>query len=426
MTFAPTQSGMIGATVTATMSEAKEAQAQFAISGTGQTEAAQLAVSPPVISFEATSIGGQRSETATFRNDGGAPLTIEKVELPAAPFSAEGVPKAGATIAAGGSLTVTVAFKPTSAGTFESAIGLETTGGNGQIGLSGSAGAPGTLAISGETLEYGSVLLGATSTKSFTIENTGGTAVPITKSKPPLGGAFAATTALPEGTTIQAGESVVEQVRFAPTELGPASGEWLINGEDTSGLHKVLFTGLGTKPSPETPETPPEEPGKSGTPTSQSPAPNAQASQPGSNAPAQGISPAREAAAPRSPDVALVRRVLTATRRGTVDVELSCPAPERSCFGTLELDLRIASRVAGRSGVHTAMLTLAAGAFTLAGGRAGTVALRLTARARVLLAHAHVLKALATVSARDPAGARHTAHAEITLRLPGAARRASG
>ncbi len=57
-------------------------------------------------------MGGHLSSSATFRNVGGAPLTINKVNLPAAPFSASGVPSGGSTIAPGGSITVTVAFDP--------------------------------------------------------------------------------------------------------------------------------------------------------------------------------------------------------------------------------------------------------------------------------------------------------------------------
>jgi hypothetical protein len=80
----------------------------------------------------------------------------------------------------------------------------------------------------------------------LTVSNTGGTCITITKSKPPIGGAFAAATSLAEGSAIAPGESVTETVAFSPTTPGPASGVWLINGNDTSGLHEVSFSGTGT------------------------------------------------------------------------------------------------------------------------------------------------------------------------------------
>ncbi len=248
VTFAPTEANLLGATITATTSAGRTVQ--ISASGIGQTASAQLATSPPLVTFAGTAVGGHATGSATFRNIGAAPLTINKVKLPAAPFSASGVPAAGETIAPGASVTVTVAFDPTQTGTFNDAIGMETTGGNGQVGLSGTAGSSGDLHVTSETNEYGPLIVGSTVTKSFTITNSGGTAVTITKSKPPIGGSFAATTSLQEGSTIQPGETVTETVAFTPTAPGYLSGNWQINGDDVSGLHQVQFSGTGTVPAP--------------------------------------------------------------------------------------------------------------------------------------------------------------------------------
>jgi Abnormal spindle-like microcephaly-assoc'd, ASPM-SPD-2-Hydin/Protein of unknown function (DUF1573)/PQQ-like domain len=243
ITFRPNATGPLAATLTATTSTGKKAT--FALSGTGQAQAAQLEVSPPVVTFGGTSVGESLSETATIRNVGGSPLEIEKVELPAAPFYVESPPKVGSTIAPGGSVTVTIDFDPTATGKFTGQIGLDTSGGDEAVALTGSAGAPGALQITGETIEYGQVLLHEGVTKEFTITNTGGTTVTITKSKPPTGGEFTATTSLPEGTTVAPGETLTEKVEFSPTSVGAASGEWAINGNDTTGVHYVHFSGTG-------------------------------------------------------------------------------------------------------------------------------------------------------------------------------------
>jgi len=248
VTFAPTQSGPIGGTLTATTSTGKTAD--FALSGSGQAASAQLDVSPPLVSFGGTAVGGHLSGSATFTNVGGAPLTINAVHLPSAPFGASGMPAVGSTIAPGASVTVTVTFDPTSAGTFNDAVGLDTTGGNDEVGLSGSAGSAGVLAIRSETNDYGTVVVGQRATKSFTVSNTGGVPVTITKSKPPTGGAFAATTTLAEGTTINPGQTLTESVTFTPNAAGALSGTWSINGDDSTGLHQVQFTGMGSVPAP--------------------------------------------------------------------------------------------------------------------------------------------------------------------------------
>ncbi|HEV3034607.1 MAG TPA: choice-of-anchor D domain-containing protein, partial [Solirubrobacteraceae bacterium] len=254
ITFAPTGTGPIGATLTATTSTKKTVT--FGLSGTGQATGPKLEATPPLVTFPGTIVGERESAGATFRNVGGSTLTINGVHLPAAPFATSGVPAVGSTIASGESITITVTFEPSATGSFNDEIGLETTGGNQAVGLSGSASLPGTLEITNETVEYGQVQVGSSELESFTIKNTGGSAVALNKSKPPIGGAFTATTALPEGTTIEPGESVTETVKFAPTSPGPATGVWELNGEkDTNGVQKVQFKGEGILPPALTPST---------------------------------------------------------------------------------------------------------------------------------------------------------------------------
>jgi iron transport multicopper oxidase len=244
VTFTPTTSGPLGATLTATTSTNKTAT--FSLSGEGLAAAAQIEASPLVVTFGATSVGESVSAAATFRNVGGQPLTIESVNLPLAPFEATGVPIVGATLEPGHAITITVNFDPSEVGEFNGQISLGTSAGEAAVGLSGSAGLPGELQVSSETNEFGTVPLGGQDERSFTVKNIGGTTVEVNKSKPPSGGAFAATTSLPEGTTIAPGETLTERVTFTPTALGKAEGVWLINGTGTSGLLEVHFNGEGT------------------------------------------------------------------------------------------------------------------------------------------------------------------------------------
>jgi hypothetical protein len=387
ITFKPTGTGPQAATVTAETSTGTKVS--FALSGTGQTEAAKLEATPPLVTFEGTTVGGQRSESVTFRNVGGTALTVNEVHLPKAPFHTEGAPAKGSTIASGASITVTVTFEPTEVGAFTDKIGLETTGGNRTVGLSGSAGLPGVLQVSSEAIDYGQVADGGSASRTFTVANTGGTTILITKSKPPSGGAFTATTPLPEGTTIKPGESLTEEVRFAPTAPGVASGVWEINGEGSTKVHEVRFTGVGIVAQP-----------------------TVQQSLGNQGALLQGP------IAPLSPDAELTSATLAAGPAGTVNVSVSCPVTEIRCEGTVTLRTLTAVRAATghRRNLRAAFLTLATGAFTVVGGRVATVRLHLSARARALLARNHVLRARATIVAHDPAGVRHVAHTIVTIR----------
>ena len=138
------------------------------------------------------------------------------------------------------------------------------------------------------------------------------------------------------------------------------------------------------------------------------------------------MSPAQEHKKPPVPEAELASTSLTASASGTVLVEVSCPAGESSCTGTVTL--RTLNAVSARAAAHrskkpkAAILTLAVGSFKVAGGQVTTVKLHLSSAARTLLAHTHVLRARATIFARDPAGATHTAQTTVTIRAAKAAR----
>lgn len=103
---------------------------------------------------------------------------------------------------------------------------------------------------------------------------------------------------------------------------------------------------------------------------------------------------------------------------GLTAVKVTCPAGETRCEGTVTLSTLTAVATRARSAkAKRAILTVASGSFSVAGGVVQTVKLHLSASARKLLAKSHVLRVKATVLAHDPAGARHTQTQVLTLRL---------
>jgi polyvinyl alcohol dehydrogenase (cytochrome) len=131
----------------------------------------------------------------------------------------------------------------------------------------------------------------------------------------------------------------------------------------------------------------------------------------------QGVLPFHEQKSP-VPDAKLLSTSLTASPSGTINVKLGCPAGQSHCVGTVTLRTLDAVSAAPRSGARVTHLTLAVGSFNLAGGRETTVRLRLSAKARKLLARAHVLRVRATLVTHDPQGATHMTQAIVKLRTP--------
>jgi PKD repeat protein len=133
------------------------------------------------------------------------------------------------------------------------------------------------------------------------------------------------------------------------------------------------------------------------------------------------------------PDARLEGTTLTVSAVGTVDLDVTCPAGESSCAGTITL--RTIGAVSAGASSHssgakkqrkTSVLTLAGGTFKVAGGREVSVRLHLSAPARTLLARAKTLHAMATIVAHSPTGASHTTQTLVTLhssKPPGHTRR---
>ena len=86
---------------------------------------------------------------------------------------------------------------------------------------------------------------------------------------------------------------------------------------------------------------------------------------------------------------------LAVSGSGGVTLKLACPAGEASCSGTVTLRTLGAVKASTRGRKH--VLTLAAGSFTVVGGRVEAVTLHLSAEARALLARSHVLRVQATL-----------------------------
>ena len=169
--------------------------------------------------------------------------------LPSAPFSVSAVPANGTVIQPGGSVGIPIVFTPDIVGNSLSTLTIQTNDGNVTLNLTGGTGYPPSLEVGPQTIDFGSVPVGVTETRSFTITNTGSTATAVTLSKPPVTSAgFAAVTSLPEDTTIAAGASLTETVSFTPPTTGAATDGWILDSTDGLGKRTVTFVGTGVSP----------------------------------------------------------------------------------------------------------------------------------------------------------------------------------
>jgi hypothetical protein len=255
VTFTPTGGGLAGASVTITTTG--NGTAHVPLSATGEVNGPDLAVTTNGISFGGIPPGSVSSEQVGFFNEGSSPLTVSSVEQPKSPFATSGAPVAGDTIAAGAEELVNVTFSPNAVGSYSDTLEVDSDGGDQIVTLTGKSTPSSVLDITPLSVNYGNVDIGHSATETFKLTDVGGSSLTITKSKPPDKGQFTALTTLPEGTTMAAGSSQVESVRFTPTKLGSSSDGWVINSDDNLGVRTVRFTGAGTVPTVTSTPTPP-------------------------------------------------------------------------------------------------------------------------------------------------------------------------
>ena len=223
---------------------------QVALTGTGEINGPSLAATTSSLTLASRSPGSTSSGTVGFLNDGSAPVTISSVSPPGAPFSAVGAPSTGQVIQPGGQVMATVTFSPTAVGQSSGYLVVDSNGGDVPVGVLGTGTAPSLLEITPLAVSFGVVPLGQSATQSFQLSNVGGSTLTITESQPPALGPFSASTALPVGTTIPAGGSLTESVKFTPTQLGPTSDQWSISANDGQGVQTVSLTGSGAVNGP--------------------------------------------------------------------------------------------------------------------------------------------------------------------------------
>jgi hypothetical protein len=220
------------------------------ISGIGQYASARLESAPDsrTVSFGGVSLGSSPvTATVTLRNTGAENAIITAVSLPGAPFEVSGTPAVGSVLAPGGQVTATATLRTNVLGLQSDALVVASTGGTATIALSGIIGPPPRLDLSSTLLTPSqSIEVGRTARLSVTLSNSGGTALVITRSKPPSSSGFAVVDSVPEGKTLQPGESTVASVDITPTFGGDHSDFWEFNGPDNGGIRRVTFQATAT------------------------------------------------------------------------------------------------------------------------------------------------------------------------------------
>lgn len=241
VSFAPTAPG--GATGSLTVST-DQGTVDLGLQGTGVQPG--LHAAPAAVTFSGQPTGTTNTLNVQVTNTGTDPETITGVTLPAAPFTATGLPATGTVVAPGGSFVVSMTYAPTAAASDSSSLAITSTTGTLTIPVAGTGlSGQGKLVLTPTALSFGSVPVGGARTLSFSITNTGNVPVTITAAKPPAG-AFASAVPLPEGLVLGPGAVAHQAVTFSPTSLGARTSRYQITGNAGQGTLVETLTGVGS------------------------------------------------------------------------------------------------------------------------------------------------------------------------------------
>jgi len=209
----------------------------------------QLSVSPTSINFGVVSTGVKGTSNLLLSNTGSANLTISVLSLSGADFAISGI-TTPATIAAGQSVSATITFAPTAAGSVTG--GLQITSNDPTnpaltVALTGTGTTTptGQLSASPASLAFGTQAVGASASQKVVVTNTGNAAVQV--SSVAASGAGYSVTGLTAPATLNPAASATLTATYAPAATGSVAGSLTILSNASNSTFSIPLSGTGAQ-----------------------------------------------------------------------------------------------------------------------------------------------------------------------------------
>ncbi|MEQ1474378.1 MAG: choice-of-anchor D domain-containing protein, partial [Candidatus Acidiferrum sp.] len=249
VTFSPKAAGTFPGRVSIASNDPDNPTTNVDLTGVATAEAVgRLTATPAVLILGTVKVGGSTSAVTALKNAGTANVTLSKIDLSGAGFSTTGI-VTPVVIVPGESLTLSVKFSPTAAGTKTGTILLTSSqGAVTTVSVSGTATAvPATatpeLTVSPGSINFGNVVAGVTNTQTVQLANPG--TVSVTVSAANMTGAGFATSGLNLPLTLNAGQTSTFNVQFNPKAAGASTGNLSLSSDATSAASSISLSGMG-------------------------------------------------------------------------------------------------------------------------------------------------------------------------------------
>ena len=224
-----------------------------------QQQVPGISVSAVTFNFQNVVVGQNATQTFQISNTGSAPLQISAMSVSNAQFSITG-PAVPVSVAPAASLSYTLTFAPTTAGTVSAALNISSNAPTKapSISLSGiGERAFANLVVTPTVVNFGNLAVKSISLQNITLQNTGD--ISLSLQGVTVSGAGFGYSDLSPGFSLAPNQKVTFQVWFAPKVAGPASAVLSLLSPNLTSPETLNMSGDGvtsTTPPPTPPPTP--------------------------------------------------------------------------------------------------------------------------------------------------------------------------
>jgi len=201
----------------------------------------QLVCSPSNVRFGTVLVGQSENQEIVLTNNAETSVTVSAISVGSSEFSVSGI-SLPATLSAGQSMALTVAFSPESIGSASTKITITSNAQNPslQVGILGSGVKSQDLSATPSSLSFGQVSVGSSATSSVVVSNPHSWSETITALQMIGTGFSVSGPNMP--VTLASGQSITLSVSFSPQAAGADAGSVFVSGD---GLD-IPLSGTGT------------------------------------------------------------------------------------------------------------------------------------------------------------------------------------